>query len=80
MKMNKWISIKDGLPPIGVPLIVSIYDTFNNRRELRYPVIYRKSLYDKGFRFYMYGIEENVLLPEYSEVRAWMEFPRVYEE
>lgn len=72
--------IKEGLPPIGVPLIVTIYDTIRFRRELRYPVYYQKSLYCNKYGFYMYGNEESPLLPEFSEVIAYMEMPTVYEE
>ena len=43
--MSEWININDGLPPVGMPIIVTINDTFRNRRELRYPVIYRKRFY-----------------------------------
>lgn len=70
-----WTSIKDSLPPVAEPLIVTIYDSIRNRRELRYPVFYRKSCYYDGYGFYEYGLEDNVLLPEYSEVLAWMELP-----
>lgn len=73
-----WTSIKDSLPPVGEPLIVTIYDSIRNRRELRYPVFYRKSCYHDGYGFYEYGLEDNMLLPEYSEVLAWMELPRPY--
>lgn len=77
---NLFKTIKEGLPPIGVPLIVTIYDTTRFRRELRYPVYYQKSLYCNKYGFYMYGNEESPLLPEFSEVIAYMEMPNVYEE
>lgn len=73
-----WTSIKDSLPPVGEPLIVTIYDSIINRRELRYPVFYRKSCYRDGYGFYEHGLEDNMLLPEYSEVLARMELPRPY--
>lgn len=78
-----WTSIKDSLPPVGEPLIVTIYNSIKNRRELKYPVFYRRSCYYNGYDFYEYGLKDNVpfvLLPEYSEVRAWMELPRPYQE
>lgn len=74
-----WTSIKDSLPPVGEPLIVTIIDSIKNcRRELRYPVFYRKSCYRDGYGFYEHGLEDGVLLPEYSEVIAWMELPTPY--
>lgn len=75
----EWQSIKNGLPPVGIPLVVTIHDSFRNRRELRYPVYYRKSAYGESWGFYVYGEEEHILLPEYSEVLAWREFPEIYE-
>lgn len=75
--MSEWKSIKDGLPPIGSPLIVTIFDSFRNRRELRYPVYYQKSIYSGDYGFYVNGTD--YLMPEYSEVLAWQEIPDVYE-
>jgi len=43
----KWEILETGKPPVGVPLIVTIHDTFRNRKELRYPVYYQKSLFPK---------------------------------
>lgn len=76
--MMEWHDIKDGLPPIGTALIVTIFDSIHNRWELRYPVEYRKSYYSDHYGFYQYGLEENMLLKEYSEVFAWMEIPEPY--
>ena len=78
-KFGIWTSIKDGLPPVGIPLIVTIYDSFKGKRELRYPVYYQKGFFSNNYGFYLYGNEDNLLLPEYSEVLAWCEFPNVYE-
>ena len=75
--MVEWHSIKDGLPPIGYPLIVTIHDSCHGRRELRYPVYYRQSMYEDGWGFYDYN--ENYLMPEYSKVLAWTKMPNVYE-
>lgn len=77
--MNNWISITEGLPPVGAPLIVTIHDTLRQRNELRYPVHYRQSFYSNGYNFYQYGSEEMVLLPEFSQVIAWMPIPNPYE-
>ena len=76
----KWVPIASQIPPVGACLIVTIRDSFRNRRELRYPVEYRKSYYGVGYGFYQYGAEENILMPEYSEVLAWMEMPHVWED
>ena len=79
MSDNNWVSINEGLPPIGKALIVTIHDVLRQRRELRYPVHYRQSFYSDNYGFYQYGVEESILLPEFSEVIAWMELPMPYE-
>lgn len=79
MISEKWIPIDDGLPPLGTTLIVTIQDTLRQRRELRYPVYYRQSYYGNGYGFYQYGVEEHILLPEFSEVIAWTPLPEPYE-
>ena len=69
---------KDGLPPIGSCLIVTIKNHgYGGRRELRYPVHYLEKNYAPGYAFYMNGTD--ILLPEYSEVVAWMHVPTPYE-
>lgn len=41
---NEWTKITDGLPPIGVPLIVTVKDGLQSKpNTLRYPVYYEKS-------------------------------------
>lgn len=72
-----WNKLSDGLPPIGYPLIVTIFDSCRNRRELRYPVYYQKGIYSGNYGFYVNGID--YLMPEYSEVLTWMKVPNVYE-
>lgn len=74
-----WKSIKDdGLPPVGSCLIVTIKNHgYGGRRELRYPVHYLEKNYAPGCAFYMNGTD--ILLPEYSEVVAWMPIPMPYE-
>ena len=74
-----WKSIKDdGLPPVGSCLIVTIKNHgYGGRRELRYPVHYLEKNYAPGYAFYMNGTD--ILLPEYSEVVAWMPIPMPYE-
>ena len=77
--MEKWKTIeKDGLPPVGSCLIVTIKNHgYGGRRELRYPVHYLEKNYAPGYAFYMNGTD--ILLPEYSEVVAWMHIPMPYE-
>ena len=77
--VSLWTPITDGLPPVGMPLIVTIFDTFKNRKELRYPVYYQQGFFSVNYGFYLYGSADNLLLPEYSEVLAWCKFPQVYE-
>ena len=68
----------DGLPPVGSCLIVTIKNHgYGGRRELRYPVHYLEKNYAPGYAFYMNGTD--ILLPEYSEVVAWMHIPMPYE-
>lgn len=74
-----WKTIeKDGLPPVGSCLIVTIKNHgYGGRRELRYPVHYLEKNYAPGYAFYMNGTD--ILLPEYSEVVAWMDIPMPYD-
>lgn len=76
---TEWKTIKDdGLPPVGSCLIVTIKNHgYGGRRELRYPVHYLEKNYAPGYAFYRNGTD--ILLPEYSEVVAWMHVPTPYE-
>lgn len=76
-----WKSIKDGLPPIGVPLIVTIKDNLEYRgNQLRYPVYYEKDNMKNGYHWsWRYGDFAYELLPDVSEVVAWCLVPNVYE-
>ena len=78
--MKEWKTIeKDGLPPVGSCLIVTIKNHgYGGRRELRYPVYYMEKYYAPGYAFYMNGT--NILLQDYSEVIAWMPIPMPYDE
>lgn len=78
--MGNWTPITECLPPQGSVLIVTVHDTHRQRNELRYPVYYRKSYYSNNYNFYQYGIEEDILLPEFSPVIAWMPIPEPYSE
>ena len=78
-KKMKWIPLSEKLPPVGSLIIVTVQDHIRNRRELRYPVWYMEKLYEKGYAFY-FGEIGNALLPEVSEVVAWMRMPNQYEE
>lgn len=72
-----WKKISDGKPPIGVPLIVTVKDHLQFKpNELRYPVYYEKSKSGSGWRWsWRYGDFNYELLPDVSEVVAWMEMP-----
>ena len=76
---SDWKTIADdGLPPVGSCLIVTIKNHGDGgRRELRYPVHYLEKNYAPGYAFYMNGTD--ILLPEYSEVVAWMNIPLPYD-
>ncbi len=75
---NKWIPIIEKLPPVGDCIIVTVKEHYRKRLELRYPVWYMESIYTTGYNFY-FGEIGNVLMPEISEVIAWMPMPNPYE-
>ena len=77
-----WTSIKDGLPPVGEPLIVTIKDNLQSgRKELRYPVYYEKDSMKSGYHWsWRYGDFSYELLPEVSEVIAWAKLPQIYDD
>lgn len=68
--MQKWSKLEDKKPPVDIFFIVVVFDTFKYRSELRYLVIYRKLLYCDMYGFYIYDIEEDILLEEHSLVLA----------
>lgn len=74
--------VKDKLPPIGVPLIVTVKDHLQGKpNELRYPVYYEKSKSGHGYRWsWRYGDFDYELLPDVSEVIAYMLMPEPYQE
>lgn len=73
-----WIPISDKLPPVGSCIIVTVKDHIRNQLELRYPVWYIEKIYDRGYAFY-FGEIGNILMPDISEVIAWMPMPTPYE-
>jgi hypothetical protein len=73
-----WIPISEKLPPVGNCVIVTVKDHCRNQLELRYPVWYMEKIYGRGYAFY-FGEIGNVLLPNVSEVIAWMPMPEPYE-
>ena len=74
-----WMPLGKGVPPVGNALIVTIWDSIRNRRELRYPVMYRKSWTSDTYGFYVLGDENEWLNPEYDRVLAWTLFPEIWE-
>ena len=73
-----WIPMSEKLPPVGSCVIVTVKDHCRNQLELRYPVWYMEKTYERGFAFY-FGEIGNILLPDVSEVIAWMPMPKPYE-
>lgn len=78
---GRWIPIGEMKPPIGIPLVVTIKDNLgHNPNELRYPVYYEKDHIRQGYSWnWRYGDFNYQLMPEVSEVVAYMELPKVYE-
>ena len=74
----KWIPISDKLPPVGKCIIVTVKDHIRKQLELRYPVWYMHKTYENGYGFY-FGEIGNILMPDISEVIAWMSIPKPYE-
>ena len=72
----KWIPINEKLPPLGVCIICTVREHFRNQFELRYPVYYLQKTYENGYAFY-FG--DSILMPDISEVVAWMPIPKPYE-
>lgn len=78
-----WNKITERLPPIGVPLIVTVKDHLqgNKPNEIRYPVYYEKAKSGWGYRWsWRYGDFDYELLPDVSEVVAYAILPEPYEE
>ena len=71
--MTEFKRIKDGLPPVGTPLIVKTFNKINLRHEIKYPVYYVKEPYENEYALYFFPACEGIckLLPEYSEVMYW---------
>lgn len=78
---NEWTKITDGLPPVGVPLIVTVKDGLQGKpNTLRYPVYYEKAKDGCGYRWsWRFGDYDYDLVPEVSEVIGWMEMPEPLE-
>lgn len=76
--MNEWTRIEDRIPQTGIPLIVSVINNFNKKRkELRFPVYYEFHYFEQRW---VWRLNDGYLLPEYSEVEAWMPLPKPYKE
>ena len=81
MRKENNYEIKEGFPPLGVPLIVTIKDHLEFKpNELRYPVFYEQHKSGSGYRWsWRYGDFDYELLPNVSEVIAFAELPAPYE-
>ena len=73
---------ENGFPPIGKPLIVTIKDNLQGKsNELRYPVYYEKDSMKGGYHWsWRFGDFAYELIPDVSEVIAFIELPIAYEE
>ena len=81
--MDNWNKISEiGLPPVGVPLIVTIKDNLQGLpNQTRYPVYYVEDSMKSGYAYkWLYGDMAYELLPEVSEVIAWQEMPKACQE
>lgn len=78
----KWNAISDGLPPMGVPLIVTVKDNLEHgQNKILCPAYYERRRENNGYRFnWRYRDMIYDLLPDVSEVIAWAEFPTPFEE
>lgn len=77
-KHQTWIPISEKLPPVGSCVIVTVKEHYRKQLELRYPVWYMEKTYERGYAFY-FGEIGNILIPDISEVIAWMPMPIPYE-
>lgn len=78
---DSWNDINEvGLPPVGQPLIVTIKDNLEGKKnELRYPVYYEKNSMKGNYSWsWRFGDFAYNLLPEVSEVIAWQPLPEAY--
>ena len=73
----KWNKIEDGLPPVGIPIIVTIKQEWEKNPKVVGPVYYQKSHYDGTYGFYEYGIgtEDRRIGPTSVEVTHWTKWP-----
>lgn len=76
-----WNRITACLPPVGVPLIVTVKDGLQGKQNtLRYPVYYEKAKDGCGYRWsWRFGDYDYDLMPGVSEVVGWMEIPKQLE-
>lgn len=71
--------IKAGMPPVGVPLIVTVEDFLKGEREVRYPVYYQQSPFSNSLHFrWKYGDLDYELLQDVRKVVAWAKIPEPY--
>ena len=76
---NGWISIEDGLPPAGVPLIVTVHTEDQSRPdEIAYPVMYQKDMRRSNRWVWWDYMSGNEIGPSYFTVTAWKRFPEPY--
>ena len=86
-QMMGWNTVYNGgFPPVGVPLIITVYDRITQERALIYPVYYMKSLKEDKWSWYCaYTAWYNDFNSSFTEITsddfdivAWTEFPDTY--
>ena len=50
--MIEFKRIKDGLPPVSIPLIVRTFNKVENKHEIKYPVYYVKEPYSNKYALF----------------------------
>lgn len=80
-KKNKWNDISYGLPPVGVPLIVTVLRHEMGKKYHVLPVVYYMKDYATGdWGFFEFGDLSRRIGPEYFEVIAWKEYPSAFKD
>lgn len=75
---DEWKPVEsDGLPPAGVPLLVTVdrCGTEGPRRVVIGPVYYQKAVFGGHWGFFERGNEDHQIGPDFFKVTAWREWP-----
>lgn len=74
----EWTPIEEKLPPLGVPLFVTIHDKLYFKPKVLFPVYYIKKPHEQGYGF-AFERFDNIFDIQYNEVKAWATKPEPYE-